>query len=85
MIGIFLLVKNVLNKSAHKEVTMIKEIIEQYKQYQIDNKLTQQEAADKVHISRTHLSRIFNGERTPSIALLSRMEEVMKTGNSSKI
>ena len=42
MIGIFLLVKDVLNKSAHKEVTMIKEIIEQYKQYQIDNKLTQQ-------------------------------------------
>ena len=63
---------------------MIQEIINQYKQYQIDNKLTQQQVADKVHISRTHLSRIFKGERTPSIALLNRMEEVMKTGNSSK-
>ena len=63
---------------------MIQEIINKYKQYQIDNKLTQQQAADKVHISRTHLSRIFSGERTPSMALLNRMEEVMETGNSSK-
>ena len=63
---------------------MIQEIINKYKQYQIDNKLTQQQAADKVHISRTHLSRIFNGERTPSMPLLNRMEEVMKTGSSSK-
>ncbi len=63
---------------------MIQEIINKYKQYQKDNKLTQQQAADKVHISRTHLSRIFNGERTPSMALLNRMEEVMKTGSSSK-
>jgi transcriptional regulator with XRE-family HTH domain len=63
---------------------MIEEIIDSYKQYQIDNKLTQQEAADKVHISRTHLSRIFNKERTPSIALLKRMEDVMKIGYSSK-
>jgi len=63
---------------------MIQEIINKYKQYQIDNKLTQQQVADKVHISRTHLSRIFKGERTPSMALLNRMEEVMKTGSSSK-
>ena len=61
-----------------------KEIIDKYKQYQINNKLTQQQVADKVHISRTHLSRIFNGERTPAMALLNRMEEVMETGNSSK-
>lgn len=63
---------------------MIKEIIEQYKQYQIDNKLTQQEAADKIHISRTHLSRVLRGERTPSMALLQRMEEVIETGESHK-
>jgi len=63
---------------------MIQEIINKYKQYQMDNRLTQQQAADKVHISRTHLSRIFSGERTPSMTLLNRMEEVMKTGSSSK-
>ena len=63
---------------------MINEIIDQYKQYQKDNNLTQQEAADKVHISRTHLSRIFNKERAPSMALLMRMEEVIKYGSSSK-
>ena len=64
---------------------MIKEIIECYKKYQIDNGLTQQQAADKVHISRTHLSRILRGERVPSMALLSRMEEVIETGESHKI
>lgn len=64
---------------------MIEEIINKYKQYQLDNRLTQQQAADKLHISRTHLSRIFSGERAPSMALLMRMEEVIKTGESHKI
>lgn len=64
---------------------MIKEVIEQYKEYQKNNELTQQQAADKVHISRTHLSRILRGERAPSMALLSRMEEVITTGESHKI
>lgn len=64
---------------------MIEEIITQYKQYMIDNKLTQQEGADKIHISRTHLCRILRGERAPSMALLMRMESVIKTGESSKI
>lgn len=64
---------------------MIKEIIEKYKEYQKKNGLTQQQAADKLHISRTHLSRVLRGERAPSMALLTRMEEVMETGESHKI
>ena len=64
---------------------MIKEIIERYKEYQKKNRLTQQQAADKLHISRTHLSRVLRGERAPSMALLTRMEEVMETGESHKI
>ena len=64
---------------------MIKEIIERYKEYQKKNGLTQQQAADKLHISRTHLSRVLRGERAPSMALLTRMEEVMETGESHKI
>ena len=63
---------------------MIEEIINNYNKYIEDNKLTQQVAADKVHISRTHLSRILRGERTPSMALLKRMEDVIKYGFSSK-
>lgn len=64
---------------------MIEEIIEQYQEYIKNNNLTQQEGADKIHISRTHLSRILRGERAPSMALLMRMESVIKTGESSKI
>ena len=63
---------------------MIEEIINNYNKYIEDNKLTQQAAADKIHISRTHLSRILRGERAPSMALLMRMEEVIRTGSSSK-
>lgn len=63
---------------------MIKEIINRYKQYQLDNQLTQQEAADRIHVSRTHLSHIFNDDRAPSMALLMRMEEVIRSGKSSK-
>jgi len=63
---------------------MIEEIINNYKQYMEDNHLTQQTAADKIHISRTHLSRILNKERAPSMALLMRMEEVIKYGESHK-
>lgn len=64
---------------------MIHEIILNYKEYMEKNKLTQQQAADKLHISRTHLSRILRQERAPSMALLMRMEDVIKTGYSSKI
>lgn len=64
---------------------MIKEVIRNYKQYMIDNKLTQQKAADKLHVSRSHLSRILHEERAPSMALLMRMEEVMETGESHKL
>lgn len=63
---------------------MIEEIINRYRQYMKDNDLTQQMAADKIHISRAHLSRILRGERAPSMALLMRMESVIKTGMSSK-
>ena len=64
---------------------MIEEIINQYQQYMEKENLTQQEGADKIHISRTHLSRILRGIRAPSMALLMRMESVIKTGESSKI
>ena len=67
-----------------KEVNMIEEIIENFRNYMKNQQLTQQQAADKIHISRAHLSRILNGERIPSMALLNRMENVIKYGYSSK-
>ena len=75
-----------LNKLAQNGgIKLIEEIIEKYRQYIKDNHLTQQEGADLVHISRTHLSRILNKERAPSMALLIRMESVIKNGYSSKL
>ena len=41
---------------------------------------TYQIAAEKIGCSRTHLGRIFNGLRAPSMSLLMRMEEVMNNG-----
>ena len=57
---------------------MIQEIIDKYKLY-IENKgWTHAQAAEKIGCCRAHMSRIFNGERTPSIKLLMEMERVMK-------
>lgn len=41
-------------------------------------KWTHKDAAEAIGCCRPHMSRIFKGERTPSIKLLMKMEEVMK-------
>lgn len=41
---------------------------------------TQGEAAEKINISRTHLNKVLNGKETPSMALLMRMEKVVRDG-----
>lgn len=56
---------------------MIQIIIDKFKQYIIDNDLTQGAAAEKINISRTHLNKVLNGKEAPSMALLMRMEEAM--------
>ena len=38
----------------------------------------QSEAAEELHISRSHLNKIINRRDNPSTTLLIRMEEVMK-------
>lgn len=60
---------------------MIEQIINNFKQFIKDNQWTQRQAAEAIGCCRPHITRIFNGERTPSIKLLMRMEEVMKNGN----
>lgn len=59
---------------------MIQEIIEKYKKFIQDKKWTYAIAAEQIGCCRTHLGRIFNGKRIPSITLLNKMEEVMKNG-----
>lgn len=59
---------------------MIQEIIENFKNYMNKYCLSQGEAAQLIDISRTHLNKILNGNANPSMALLIRMEEVIKNG-----
>lgn len=56
---------------------MIQEIIDKFKLYMNKMGWTQGQAAEEIHISRTHLNKVLNGREVPSMALLMRMEERM--------
>lgn len=56
---------------------MIQEIINNYYNFIKYKGWTYLLAAEKIGCSRTHLGRIFNGLRSPSMNLLMKMEEVM--------
>ena len=57
---------------------MIQEIIDKYYTFIKNKGWTYNLAAAKIGCSRTHLGRIFNKLRVPSMTLLMKMEEVMK-------
>ena len=57
---------------------MIQEIIDKYYNYIKEREWTYEKAAEKIGCCRTHLGRIFNGKRIPSMTLLNKMEEVME-------
>ena len=60
---------------------MIKEIINKYKTFVEYKGWTHARAAEEIGCCRAHMSRIFNGQRTPSITLLNKMEKKMKEYN----
>ena len=57
---------------------MIQEIINRYKAFIKSQEWTHARAAEEIGCCRAHMSRIFNGQRMPSITLLNEMEKVMK-------
>lgn len=57
---------------------MIEQIINNFKNFIERKGWTHKNAAEAVGCCRPHMSRILNGERTPSVKLLMKMEEVMK-------
>lgn len=57
---------------------LVQEIIEQFKNFVKNRGWTQQEIAEKIGCSRAHVSRLLNGERNPSLKILTKMEDVMK-------
>jgi len=76
MIGLFLYRRNVT--LSHKG--MVKDIIEQFKNFCEKEGWIQEQIAEKLECSRSHISKIFSGARNPSIKVLEKMEEVMKNG-----
>lgn len=59
---------------------MIQKIIKEYYNYIRKKEWTYEMAAEKIGCCRSHLGRIFNGKRIPSMTLLNKMEEVMESG-----
>lgn len=57
---------------------MIEEIIDKYRQFVKNHYATQQDAADDLEISRTHLNKILNNKYYPSTTLLVKMERIME-------
>lgn len=76
MIELFLYRRNVT--FSHKN--MIKDIIEQFKKFCEQEGWIQEQIAEKLECSRSHISKIFSGTRNPSMKVLEKMEEVMKNG-----
>ena len=60
---------------------MIQEIIKKYKTFIEGKGWTHAKAAEEIGCCRAHMSRIFNGQRIPSITLLNKMEDKMKEYN----
>ena len=61
-----------------KVIEMIETIIQNFIAFMKQEQMTQEYAAKLLSITQEHLSRIVNGKRTPSIALLMRMEKMME-------
>lgn len=57
---------------------MIQEIINKYESFIKSKGWTHARAAEEIGCCRAHMSRIFNGQRMPSITLLNKMENKMK-------
>jgi transcriptional regulator with XRE-family HTH domain len=60
---------------------MIQKIINKYKSFIEYKGWTHARAAEEIGCCRAHMSRIFNGQRMPSITLLNKMEKVMEKYN----
>lgn len=57
---------------------MIQQIIDNYKNFIQLKNWTHARATEEIGCCRAHMSRIFNGQRIPSITLLNKMEKVME-------
>ena len=56
----------------------IKEICDNFINWMRIKGCTQQEAAEVLNISRSHLNKVINGKTNPSIYLLEKIEKLME-------
>ena len=57
---------------------MIEKLLEQLKQYTIDNNLTQKELARLLEVNQPQISRLFSKSRQPSAKLIGKIERLLK-------
>ena len=57
---------------------MVQEIINNFEALVYRKNWTQTEAATKIGCTQEHLSRIFRGQKNPSVKLLNKMEEILE-------
>lgn len=57
---------------------MIEKLLEELKQYMLDNKLTQKELAELLQVNQPQISRLFSGVRQPSAKMINKIETLLK-------
>ena len=62
---------------------MNEEILEQFKQFCHEHRLTQKAAAEQLGCDHSHVSKMFSGVRNPSKKMLNKMEVFMNEYNKT--
>jgi transcriptional regulator with XRE-family HTH domain len=57
---------------------MIEKLLEELKQYMLDNNLTQKELAGLLQVNQPQISRLFSGTRQPSAKMINKIETLLK-------
>ena len=57
---------------------MIEKLLEQLKQYMLDNDLTQKALAELLQVNQPQISRLFSKTRQPSAKMIGKIEELLK-------
>lgn len=57
---------------------MIEKLLEELKQYMLNNNLTQKELAELLQVNQPQISRLFSGARQPSAKMINKIETLLK-------
>ena len=57
---------------------MIEKLLEELKQYMLENNLTQKKLAELLQVNQPQISRLFSGTRQPSAKMINKIETLLK-------